>query len=199
MRQDAVLLDERSAEEFFLFLKEKSRTAGTIENYRHSLEELYDYLPEEDGGSGKYIGSGTLARWRGDLLQQGYAVRTVNARMSAVNKFLEYRNRRDLQVGAHVGGTGRDSARTVPGGISAALNVAKMTEQERTYFLLKTIATMGIRMDELQEITVEHLEKGRIDVGKAPRRGGRCGFRRCCGRNCWATRSGRASDQERCF
>ena len=71
MRQDAVLLDERSAEEFFLFLKEKSRTAGTIENYRHSLEELYDYLPEEDGGSGKYIGSGTLARWRGDLLQQG--------------------------------------------------------------------------------------------------------------------------------
>ena len=53
MRQDAVLLDERSAEEFFLFLKEKSRTAGTIENYRHSLEELYDYLPEADGGSGK--------------------------------------------------------------------------------------------------------------------------------------------------
>ena len=170
MRQDAVLLDERSAEEFFLFLKEKSRTAGTIENYRHSLEELYDYLPEEDGGSGKYIGSGTLARWRGDLLQQGYAVRTVNARMSAVNKFLEYRNRRDLQVApmsVEQDGIQPELSRAE---YLRLLNVAKMTEQERTYFLLKTIATMGIRMDELQEITVEHLREGRITVGKAPKR-----------------------------
>ena len=170
MRQDAVLLDERSAEEFFLFLKEKSRTAGTIENYRHSLEELYDYLPEEDGGSGKYIGSGTLARWRGDLLQQGYAVRTVNARMSAVNKFLEYRNRRDLQVApmsVEQDGIQPELSRAE---YLRLLNVAKMTEQERTYFLLKTIATMGIRMDELQEITVEHLREGRITVGKAQKR-----------------------------
>ena len=170
MRQDAVLLDERSAEEFFLFLKEKSRTAGTIENYRHSLEELYDYLPEEDGGSGKYIGSGTLARWRGDLLQQGYAVRTVNARMSAVNKILEYRNRRDLQVApmsVEQDGIQPELSRAE---YLRLLNVAKMTEQERTYFLLKTIATMGIRMDELQEITVEHLREGRISVGKAPKR-----------------------------
>ena len=166
MRQDAVLLDERNTGEFFLFLKEKGRTEGTIENYSHSLKELYDYLPEETGENGKYIGSGTLARWQKDLLRQGYAVRTVNARMSAVNKFLEFRSRKDLQVAPM---SVKDEG--VQPELSRAeylrlLNVAKMTGQERTYFLLKTIATIGIRMDELQEVTVEHLREGRITVGK---------------------------------
>ncbi len=172
MRQDTVLLDEKSAEEFFLFLKEKSRTEGTIENYRHSLEELYDYLLQEDGesGSGKQIGDGTLTQWREELLQRGYAVRTVNARMSAVNKFLEYHNRKDLQISPIAVGESGIQPELSRAEYLRLLNVAKLTGQERTYFLLKTIAGVGIRMDELQEITVEHLKEGRITVGKAKKK-----------------------------
>ena len=169
MRQDAVLLDKKSAEEFFLFLAGQKKTEGTIENYPHSLEKLYEYLPQKTL-EGRYITLPDLRRWQSDLLGQGYAVRTVNARMSAVNKFLEYRKRKDLQVppmSAEKTGVQPELSRTE---YLRLLNAAKLQQQERTYFLLKTIATVGIRMDELKEITVEHLNEGRIVMGKGEKK-----------------------------
>ena len=169
LRQDAVLLDRKGAEEFFLFLAEQKKTEGTIENYRHSLEALYEYLPGQ-AQDGRYITFADLKRWQSDLLKQGYAVRTVNARMSAVNKFLEYRNRRDLQVAPMSAGKKGVQPELSRAEYLRLLSTAKLTEQERTYFLLKTIATVGIRMDELKEITVEHLNEGRIVIGKGDKR-----------------------------
>ena len=119
MRQDAVLLDERSAEEFFLFLKEKSRTAGTIENYRHSLEELYDYLPEADGGSGKIHRQRDAGTMAGRSAAAG--LRRADGQRPDVGRqqVSGIPQPAGPSGGAHVGGTGRNSAGAVPGGISA--------------------------------------------------------------------------------
>ena len=133
LRQDAVLLDRKGAEEFFLFLAEQKKTEGTIENYRHSLEALYEYLPGQ-AQDGRYITFADLKRWQSDLLKQGYAVRTVNARMSAVNKFLEYRNRRDLQV-APMSAEKRAYSRSCPRAeYLRLLSTAKLTDRRERIF-----------------------------------------------------------------
>ncbi len=164
MEQDTVLLNARNAEEFFLFLEKKGRKKGTIENYRRSLKNLYSYLQKEEDGSGKYISIGMLMQWRDDMLHRGYAVRTVNARMSAVNMFLEYSSRRDLQIAPMSVKKEWIQPELSRAEYRRLLNAAKKTEQERTYFLLKTIAVVGVRMDELEKITVENLREGRITV-----------------------------------
>ena len=74
-------------------MRKKGLRAGSVKTYRAKLESLYQELPQP-----KQIKPGTLAKWREQLLAEGYAPRTVNLSMSAANNFLAWLGRRDLQL-----------------------------------------------------------------------------------------------------
>lgn len=78
--------------EFLSFLREQGKAGGTVENYRHSLKGLSKYLPGE-----KRLRRGVLQEWQRALIEKGYAVRTVNARTSAVNRFWNMRGERNCR------------------------------------------------------------------------------------------------------
>lgn len=161
MREESVLLTAEEIEKFLLFLREQGRTERTIESYRHSLKELYDYLPES-----KNVDAGILRRWQQDLGAQGYAVRTINARTAAANRFLDYRKRQDLQIPLIFVEKTAIQPELTRAEYLRLLNAAKLMGQERTYFLLKTIGSTGVRTNELSQITIEHLKEGSFTVGK---------------------------------
>ena len=69
-------------EDFFQYLEDRQRGDGTLESYQRTLLSLYDWLPEE-----KMISRPVLVRWKKETVSRGYAVRTVNAKISAVNSF----------------------------------------------------------------------------------------------------------------
>ena len=128
LRQDAVLLDRKGAEEFFLFLAEQKKTEGTIENYRHSLEELYDYLSPfyekgldavivQDTGVMEYIRTRfpgldihastqmTITGYPGAaFFEQAGAVRVVPARELSLSEIREIREHTDLEIECFVHG-----------------------------------------------------------------------------------------------
>ena len=71
-------------ESFLENLRARGRVEDTLDWYRRGLRKLYLFLPEE-----KRIRRGTLARWRSDLLAEGYASSTVNLFLSGANSYLE--------------------------------------------------------------------------------------------------------------
>ena len=91
-RPGLVMTREQIAE-YISALPERGCVPGSVKKYKHDLLKFYQFLPE-----GKRITAGTLKDWRADLLEQGYAPRTVNASVSAANSFLSWLGRRELQL-----------------------------------------------------------------------------------------------------
>ena len=111
-----------------------------------------------------------LQEWQRALIEKGYAVRTVNARTSAVNRFLEYAGRKELQAAPLAVEGASHPPELSRSEYLRLLGAAKLLGKERTYFLLKTICAVGMRVDELQELTAERLQGGVIIVRRRNRK-----------------------------
>ncbi len=146
---------QEDMEDFFHYLEKRRRGDGTLEAYQRTLASLYEWLPEE-----KMISRPVLIRWKKETVSRGYAVRTVNAKISAINSFLEYKDRRDLQlhpVFAPKKDITPELSRTE---YLRLLKTAKLMRRERTYFLIKTICCTGVRVQQLSQVTVEAVRAG---------------------------------------
>ena len=89
-------------EKFFQYLTtERNRSPHTVEAYRLDLESLGMWLEEMHGinpfeqkGAGK-IHNRHLRAWMGDLLQRGYAARSVARKLSSVKAYFKFLHRRE--------------------------------------------------------------------------------------------------------
>ena len=94
--ESGVVLTQELIDEFIASIQTKGYVQGTVDRYQTSLEQLYDSLSGE-----KRIGRGTLAACRKQMLEDGYAVRTANLRISAANSLLGYLGLREYQLTDH--------------------------------------------------------------------------------------------------
>lgn len=137
-------------------LREKGRAPETLLTYRRSLNLLYAYLPEE-----KRLCRGTLASWRSDLLEEGYAARTVNLCISAANSLLEYCGRRELQSQEPLKPEQAVSPELTRGEYLRLLSTARLLGREQAYLLVKLFGSTGLTVQELPRMTVEAARDGR--------------------------------------
>ena len=149
------------------FINEKERqgcSKGTLLCYQRNLKRLYHYLPEH-----KLIGYGTIAAWRDDLLNAGYAQRTVNGWTSAANSLMEYCGRREFQVTDLVLPEEDIQPELSRNEYMRLLQAAKLQEKERSYLLVKVFALLGLNIHELQYITVRSVQDGVITISPKKR------------------------------
>ena len=156
----AVVFNRESIETFLKFLETKNRSAGTLEKYARDLQALYEFLPEE-----KCLTEQALLQWRDRMMGQGYAVRTVNSRLSAANSYLEYIGHRDLQVlsMSQPEGVQPELSRTE---YLRLLSTARALEKERLYLWVKVFGCIGIRVQSLSNITREAVNSGVVIDGE---------------------------------
>ena len=152
-----LVLTPELIEAFLEDLKNRGRVVDTIKAYRHHLNVFYDFLPKD-----KSIQKDTLSQWKAVLMEDGFAIRTVNLYLSAAKSLLEYCNRRDLQVS----GT-RTEPETIQPELTRTeylrlLSTARNLENEQTYLLVKVFATTGISIRDLPKMTIKTIEKGRM-------------------------------------
>ena len=126
--------------QFLEALREKGVREGTLKTYRHHLEQLYDYLPED-----KQIEQDTLAQWREELMRGGYAVRSANISISTANSLLDFCDKRHLQ-----GRVEKPEPYVRPelsrGEYLRLLQTAKIMRDERAYLLIKVFACTGMTL-----------------------------------------------------
>lgn len=138
------------------------RVEGTYYFYRRKLWKFYEDLPED-----KIIRHGTLESWREKLLAEDYAPSTVNSFLSAANAFLDYIGHREYQLAGQL----KEEGKPPQPELSRAeyfhlLRTAKAMGKERIYLLMKVFATVGLLVQDLQELTVEAVREGRVVCGR---------------------------------
>lgn len=135
----------------------RGRRHETIQVYRPKLEAFYHFLPED-----KRVAADTLELWRAALLREGYSPGTANTHVSAANGLLAYLGRRDLQLIGQL-----DTEEEIQPELSRTeylrlLATARNLGRERTYLMVKVFALTGIRVSELNRVTVRAVEEGRV-------------------------------------
>ena len=159
---DGRRVTQEEIERFLTDYERLDRVEGTYYFYRRKLRKFYEDLPED-----KTIRHGTLESWRKNLLEEGYAANTVNSFLSAANAFLDYIGHREYQLAGQL----KEEEKPPPPELSRAeylhlLRTAKALGKERVYLLMKVFATTGILVQDLQELTVEAVQAGRVVCGR---------------------------------
>lgn len=138
-------------------LAARGRRRETIQVYRPKLEACYHFLPED-----KRVAADTLELWRAALLREGYSPGTANTHVSAANGLLAYLGRRDLQLIGQLDTEGEIQPELSRTEYLRLLATARNLGRERTYLMVKVFALTGIRVSELNRVTVRAVEEGRV-------------------------------------
>ena len=130
---------------------------GTLENYRRSLLNFFDWLPE-----GKRVSRKMVYDYQ-DYLIGKYTSRTVNMKMTAINGILGFLDLREYQstVKASVDDTAIQPELS-RNEYLRMLSAAKAIGDERLYLIIKLFGTTGIAVQEFDKVTVEAVRSGTI-------------------------------------
>lgn len=151
-------LSKEAIEEFCAEQRKKGRSPAGIDAYRRNLFKLYDELPGD-----KRITADTAAAWRSRMVADGVTPRSVNTRMSALNSFCDYLGHRELQNHDFVDEPEANTPELTRSEYLRLLSAAKHMEKERLYFIIKTLGGVGLRIQELPQMTVEAVRAGAVE------------------------------------
>lgn len=127
---------------------------GTLENYRRSLLNFFDWLPE-----GKQVSREKVYEYQEYLIGK-YTSRTVNMKMTSINGILDLREYQST-VKASVDDTAIQPELS-RNEYLRMLSAAKAIGDERLYLIIKLFGTTGIAVQEFDKVTVEAVRSGTI-------------------------------------
>lgn len=154
------IITQEHIDAYCLSLLADERAAGTISKYRHDLTAFAHWL------DGRTVTKETAAGWKSHLSYCGYAPRTVNSMLAAVNGFCRFMawhiKVKFLKIQRQIF---RDSSRELTKEeYDRLLTAARESGQERLALIMETLCATGIRVSELRYITVEAAKAGRATI-----------------------------------
>ncbi|MCD8326069.1 MAG: tyrosine-type recombinase/integrase [Lachnospiraceae bacterium] len=154
------VLTTKNIEDYLEWLREQERETNTIDKYRRDLKHLYRWA------DGRQLTKLLVKEWKTGL-QPGYQASSINSMLAAVNGFFHWMGWYDLEMKylkiqkKIFCDKNKELTRAEYDKLVAmALALGKI----RLAFLLETLCGMGLRVSELQFITVEAVKKGRADI-----------------------------------
>ena len=159
MDRTEIKLTDESISTFLEEMKARDCKPGSVNSYRQTLNSLAAYLP-----AGRGVNRNTAAEWKAWLEEQGFSRRTINARISILNSFLKYAGKREWQKTDFYERPDEIQPELTRTEYIRLLRTAKMLDKEREYLLIKVMGGAGIRIQELDRVTVEALKAGTIQT-----------------------------------
>ena len=154
-----IRLSQEVIETYIKELEAGGYSSPTQENYRRYLERLYRFLPEQ-----KYIQDGTLTAWQKHLLESGCSASAVNTGLAAANSLMRYLGRKDLQAERVAKQKENIQPELTRAEYLRLLSAARTLGKERIYLLVKIFGTTGMTVGELENLTVEAVQAGRLTL-----------------------------------
>lgn len=156
----SVTLSEDVVAAYLSILSAEGRTGSSLHLCETVLRQFLAFLP--DG----VITKDSLSAWREQLLTEGFAIRTVNCRVSTVSALLEAMDCREFQVDRQLRPLQFEAPELTRQEYLRMLQTAKLLENRRGYALTKLFATTGLSVSDLPLVTVEAAQAGRLVDGK---------------------------------
>ena len=147
-------------EGFASYLNEEEKSRATIEKYLHDVKYFQRYV------NGAHINKTMILTYK-DKLREEFAVSSANSMIAALNSFLKFLNRYDLcvkQFRIQKSVYCPEEKELTKTEYVRLVEAAKRKGNERLQLLIQTICSTGIRVSELQYITVEAIKQGKAVV-----------------------------------
>lgn len=155
-------MEWRLIEQYKAWLFEMDRSSGTISKYMRDIQNLYHYLPKD-----KIVTKTALQEWRNFLMERGLNIRTINSCLIVANNFFRFLGWNEL-IMRHIR-VQRQLFRDTQRELSRQeylrlLNTAEKMGKHRLSMVMQSICATGIRISELQFLTVEAVQNGKAEV-----------------------------------
>ena len=155
------ILTSEAIDCFKKHLREEEKSENTIEKYLRDVRAFAEYL------SGAEITKETVIAYKNKLLSENYAVRSMNSMLASLNSLFSFLGWSDCKVKSIK--LQRqiycpEEKELTKAEYMRLVNAAKQKGNERLNLILQTICSTGIRVSELQYITVEAVKSGETVV-----------------------------------
>ena len=155
------ILRQEHLERYGAYLREEERSPGTIGKYLRELGEFYAWLP-----AGGRVSKETAVRWK-ERLEGRYEPGTVNGKLAALNGLFAFLGWGECRVKPLK--RQREVFRSRTRELTREeylrlLRAAREQGNERLYLVMETLCSTGMRVSELQWLTVEALSRGSAAV-----------------------------------
>ena len=155
------ILAEKQIAEFAVYLKSEEKSENTIEKYVRDVRAFTAYM-----GNAK-ITKEAVIDYKNKLLPEGYAARSINSMIASINSlfaFLGWQNLKVKSLKLQRQIYCPEEKELTKAEYMRLVNTAKQKGNERLNLLIQTICGTGIRVSELQYITVEAVTCGEAVV-----------------------------------
>ena len=155
------ILTSEAIQNFKKYLKEEEKSKNTIEKYMRDVWEFTTYM------NGEEITKESVIAYKDKLISKNYAVRSINSMLASLNSLFSFLNWMDCRVKSIK--LQRqiycpEEKELTKAEYMRLVNTAKQKGNERLNLILQTICGTGIRVSELQYITVEAVKNGEAIV-----------------------------------
>lgn len=152
-------LSTEQIKEFANYLCREEKSTATQEKYLRDVQAFCRYADAND------ITKDLVVAWKKQLIESGYAVRSINSMLASVNSFLDF-----LELSACKVKNIRTQRQTYCAEDKELTKteylrlLAASKKNEQLNLVIQTICGTGIRVSELQYFTVEAIRHGEVTV-----------------------------------
>lgn len=155
------ILTSEAIQNFKKYLREEEKSKNTIEKYIRDILAFMDFTGEDE------ISKETVIAYKSNLISKNYAVRSINSMLASLNSLFSFLNWMDCRVKSIK--LQRqiycpEEKELTKAEYMRLVNTAKQKGNERLNLILQTICGTGIRVSELQYITIEAVKNGEAIV-----------------------------------
>ena len=155
------ILSEKRIQAFYAYLIAEEKSAATVEKY---MRDVYAFVGFTDGTA---IEKGKVSAYKKHLQETNYAPRSINSMLASLNSLFSYLGWADCKVKLikiQQKIYCPEEKELTKAEYMRLVNTAKLKGNERLNLILQTICGTGIRVSELQFITVEAIKNGEAIV-----------------------------------
>lgn len=142
-------------------LQDEERSKATIDKYLFEVTQFSVYL------DGKEVTKTNVSHLKEHLIASGYAPSTVNGKLTALDRFLDFIGRSECKV-KHLKLQRRlfrdDTRELTKREYERLIETAKELGKQRLSLLMEAICSTGIRVSEVQYLTVEAAQRGKAEI-----------------------------------
>lgn len=154
------LITNQTIKMFKKYLIENEKAEATIQKYMRDIRCFAEYMTD------RTLDKAEVLKYKAKL-EKDYAIRSANSMLAALNAYLRFMGWYDLcvkQFKIQKDAYCSEEKELTKAEYTALVRTAEQEKNERLSLVVQTICGTGIRVSELQSITVEAVRKGEAIV-----------------------------------
>ena len=155
------ILRNKAVQNFEKYLYKEEKSENTIQKYLHDVRAFMIFADDRE------ITKETVIAYKNKLINENYAVRSINSMLASLNglfAFLDWSDCKVKSIKLQRQVYCPEEKELTKAEYMRLVNTAKQKGNERLNLILQTICGTGIRVSELQFITVEAIKNGEAIV-----------------------------------